>query len=448
MMIGEIIKTLRESLNITQEELAERSGLSRVSIGNYERGSRKPAPEVLKKLSKGLNVDYMELMTKAGYVNEEIIESIDKIKNGGLKLKIKTNGKTTIGNILQSALRSKQLTLEDLSKKSEIPEPLLKQMLEDKIEPDEFQISKLAETTGFPFMYIYLSTEKGSNNFDYLLTDEFLDMLATGTSEIEEKFQDALESFNVKKAKGEKVNEDKYEELKKINEQIINAKKLDKFFHDKIISSLNTDELERIDSLVQVLQNRLHSFYSQSKSINDAFGKLIWIDEKVSDPEEYERLQIQRNNVNKLIKVFEDNLSILLQLRADIERGHTIENLTMTLHSLINPKVELEFEEPDFSKLSIPKLDKTQYTSLENAKHEFIFTFTTPAAKENIINGKKYLKPIPRKVAKQSFFDIETLLYLDNDVNFKGIPLSDEDKQLIINTLEDLKENFTHYKNS
>ncbi|MFJ6207348.1 helix-turn-helix domain-containing protein [Lysinibacillus sp. NPDC092081] len=443
MMIGEIIKTLRESLNMTQEELAERSGLSRVSIGNYERGSRKPAPEALKKLSKGLNVDYMELMTKAGYVNEEIIESIGKIKNGGLKLKIKTSGRTTIGNILESALRSKKLTLEDLSKKSEIPEPLLKQMLEDKIEPDEFQISKLAETIGFPFMYIYLSTEKGCNNFDYLLTDEFLDMLAVGTNEIEETFQDALESFNIEKAKGKKVNEDKYEELKKINEQIINAKKLDKFFHDKILSSLNSEELLRVDSLIQVVQSKLRSYYEQSKAIDHEFGKLTWDDKKVSDPKEYELLQTLRNNNNKFMKAFEINLSELLEIRADLESGKTIENLTMTLHSLINPKVELEFEIPDLSKIKVPNLNQQKHDSLKNDEH--VFTFNVPATRETTVNGRKFLERISLKDAERSFFDVQTLLHLDDKVNFQGIPLTDKDKQLIINTLESIRTQFTNY---
>lgn len=436
-MIGEKIKALRESLNMTQEQLAERSGVSRVSIGNYERGSRKPAPEVLKKLSKGLNVDYMELMTEAGYVNEAITESIDKIKSGGLKRQINTDQKITISVILQSALRSKRLNLEELSKKSEIPESTLKQMLEDKIEPNEFQISKLAEIVGFPFMYIYLSTEKGRNNFDYLLTDEFLEMLAVGTSETERPFQNALESINFEIASGKKVNEGKYEELNKITEQITNAKKLDKFFRDKILSSLNTEELERIDSLVQYIQSKLRSFYEQSEAINQSFSKLTWDDEEVSDPKEYEHLQAIRNKNNKYIEAFENSLSQLLKLRADIENGQTIENLTMLLHSLINPKVELEFE--------IPNPNQHQFDSLKSDKH--VFTFNVPASRETTVNGRKFLERIPRKDSERSFFDIQTLLHLDDMVNFQGILLTEDDKQLILDTLEGIKHQFTNYNN-
>lgn len=51
----------RKKINLTQNDIAEKSGISRVSIGNYERGSRIPDADVLEKIADVLNVstDYL-----------------------------------------------------------------------------------------------------------------------------------------------------------------------------------------------------------------------------------------------------------------------------------------------------------------------------------------------------------------------------------------------------
>lgn len=206
-------------------------------------------------------------------------------------------------------------------------------------------------------------------------------------------------------------------------------------------------DIEKLNQAIQRVQSNLYQSIQLREVLIRKDDELTRKSEGTND-EELKRLKPQIVNNEKYINAWNNSLQKLNQLLADVKHGRIFENLTMIIHPLINPKIELEFEEPDLSKLSIPELDKNQYDSLKNAKHEFTFTFTTPASKENTINGNNYVKPIPRKIAKKSFFDIEILLYLDDDVNFKGIPLNDEDKQLIINTLEDLKEKFTHYKNN
>lgn len=45
------IKELRQSLNLTQKELAEKIGFNQTVIGKYERGDLEPNLETLKKLS-------------------------------------------------------------------------------------------------------------------------------------------------------------------------------------------------------------------------------------------------------------------------------------------------------------------------------------------------------------------------------------------------------------
>lgn len=62
MELGDKMKELRLKKNLKQSELAEKAGISRVSIGNYERGDRVPNVEILLKISEALEVPLAELM--------------------------------------------------------------------------------------------------------------------------------------------------------------------------------------------------------------------------------------------------------------------------------------------------------------------------------------------------------------------------------------------------
>lgn len=61
MTLGERIKQVRTFLGYTQEELANLVGVSRVSIGNYERNSRIPDSNTLKEIAIALETtsDYL-----------------------------------------------------------------------------------------------------------------------------------------------------------------------------------------------------------------------------------------------------------------------------------------------------------------------------------------------------------------------------------------------------
>lgn len=54
--IGNRIRNIRKSLGLTQEEAADRCGITASFYGNIERGSRKMSLETLVKVSQGLNV--------------------------------------------------------------------------------------------------------------------------------------------------------------------------------------------------------------------------------------------------------------------------------------------------------------------------------------------------------------------------------------------------------
>ncbi len=55
MSIGENIKTFRTAKMMTQEQLAEKAGISRVALGNYEREERTPNLDILEKLAVALD---------------------------------------------------------------------------------------------------------------------------------------------------------------------------------------------------------------------------------------------------------------------------------------------------------------------------------------------------------------------------------------------------------
>ncbi|CAN7403562.1 helix-turn-helix domain-containing protein [Paenibacillus sp. LjRoot56] len=60
---------MRKMKGFTIRELADRSGVSAAYISQLENGNRGiPSPDVLMKLSEGLNTSYSELMDIAGYL--------------------------------------------------------------------------------------------------------------------------------------------------------------------------------------------------------------------------------------------------------------------------------------------------------------------------------------------------------------------------------------------
>lgn len=62
MSIGDKLKNLRLSKKLKQSDLAKKSGVSRVAIGNYERGDRQPNVEILSKIATALEVDITDLL--------------------------------------------------------------------------------------------------------------------------------------------------------------------------------------------------------------------------------------------------------------------------------------------------------------------------------------------------------------------------------------------------
>lgn len=62
MTTGEKIKQFRINKGLKQSELAEKSGISRISIGYYERNERQPGTEQVERLAAALEVSPVDLM--------------------------------------------------------------------------------------------------------------------------------------------------------------------------------------------------------------------------------------------------------------------------------------------------------------------------------------------------------------------------------------------------
>ena len=68
---GTYIRRLRNKRGMTIRQLELYSGVSNSYLSQLENGKRGiPSPDIIKKLSTGLRVDYEELMIKAGYMKE------------------------------------------------------------------------------------------------------------------------------------------------------------------------------------------------------------------------------------------------------------------------------------------------------------------------------------------------------------------------------------------
>lgn len=68
------LKELRNTLELTQQEFADRIGTTRNAVGNYETGNRKPLDTVIKSICREFNVNEEWLRTGQGKMFVEISE--------------------------------------------------------------------------------------------------------------------------------------------------------------------------------------------------------------------------------------------------------------------------------------------------------------------------------------------------------------------------------------
>jgi len=74
MTLGEKIKQLRIEQGLKQSELAEKAGISRVAVGNYERNDRIPNTDITIKIANALRVPIWKIFGENIYATDMINE--------------------------------------------------------------------------------------------------------------------------------------------------------------------------------------------------------------------------------------------------------------------------------------------------------------------------------------------------------------------------------------
>ncbi len=78
MKLNTVVKSLREDKGLTQEKLAENSGLTRGFISRFEAGAYaddSPSIKTLRQIARGLNEPLDLILSKAGITQEDYIQS-------------------------------------------------------------------------------------------------------------------------------------------------------------------------------------------------------------------------------------------------------------------------------------------------------------------------------------------------------------------------------------
>jgi len=74
--VGRRVRSAREELGLTQEELSERAGLHVSYVGQIERGLREPSLKSLLAVAEGLNLQIADLLSEAGEKEDGLLREL------------------------------------------------------------------------------------------------------------------------------------------------------------------------------------------------------------------------------------------------------------------------------------------------------------------------------------------------------------------------------------
>ncbi|MDO4536267.1 MAG: helix-turn-helix transcriptional regulator [Clostridium perfringens] len=103
MTTGDIIKNLRKTKKITQQELATKCNLSKNALWNYENNKRTPNIDVLTKIANALEININLLLDEKKYLNYLVRQSLKNEIDGTVRNSIEDQKK--IKKIVSEAFR-------------------------------------------------------------------------------------------------------------------------------------------------------------------------------------------------------------------------------------------------------------------------------------------------------------------------------------------------------
>ncbi|MER2079364.1 helix-turn-helix domain-containing protein [Psychrobacillus psychrotolerans] len=173
--------------------------------------------------------------------------------------------------------------------------------------------------------------------------------------------------------------------------------------------------------------------------------------EKGYDP----RSKKPRHPTPEVLKKISGSLDVeydlLLEKAGYIDKVENTERLRELLIYL-EEKTSLNEEYKDANKI-IKSMNKNFSTieynrlNLTRADEKYVFSFNMPTVeKVKLENEREILKRIPEDKATETFFSIENLLFLSEHVNYNGIQLTENDKEKIINNINEMFPNNTNNK--
>jgi len=88
-LINNNIKNLRRENNLTQEEFAEKIGISTQGLSNIERNRYQPTADTIDRICKTFKITPANLLTPPAKENEDIIENITTLLSNCPNAKLK-----------------------------------------------------------------------------------------------------------------------------------------------------------------------------------------------------------------------------------------------------------------------------------------------------------------------------------------------------------------------
>lgn len=91
--VKNFLKKIREEKNLTQDQLAELSGVTRYIISEFENEKRRPSPRTMSRLAEALECSYITLLTGKESSNEEKKKTANEGRNNYLEEAVKLTRK-------------------------------------------------------------------------------------------------------------------------------------------------------------------------------------------------------------------------------------------------------------------------------------------------------------------------------------------------------------------